>query len=284
MDSSSSVSRRNGPTSPIFTAQAGLIVELDGDSHAEQAEYDARSTQRLVRGGSHVIRFTNTDVRLHLDPVLEEILRECERLSTSKSPSPQPSPGVPGEGAAGDVKPSRRGFTLLEMLTTVAGLVIVLGLMVDLARYVRNDSSVKLTKQLLYQCDVLLAQYRLHHDGRTPAIAPFANAPDHLNEATLQQRAFENNRDFVAALRLEAGSGSDLFGGLPDSIYNEATLSDAWGSPIVFMPSMHREIGIAPQDRSFFFSAGPDRRYLTQDDNLYSYEKGPEPREGVGKR
>jgi prepilin-type N-terminal cleavage/methylation domain-containing protein len=166
----------------------------------------------------------------------------------------------------------RRGFTLLEMLTTVAALVIVLGLMVDLARFVRNDSSIKLTKQLLYQCDLLLAQYELHHGGKPPAIAPFAYADENLDEATLQRRAMDNNRDFVAALRTEAGRGSALFGGLPDSIYNEATLSDAWGSPIVFMPSMHREIGIAPENRSFFFSAGPDRRYLTQDDNLYSYE------------
>ena len=159
------------------------------------------------------------------------------------------------------------------MLTTIAALVILLGLMVDLARFVRNDSSVKLTKQLLHQCDLLLAQYQLHHDGKLPAIEPFAYADENLDEATLQGRAIENNREFVAALRAEAGSSSELFGGLPDSIYNEATLSDAWGSPIVFMPSMHREIGIAPENHSFFFSAGPDRRYLTQDDNLYSYEE-----------
>ena len=180
--------------------------------------------------------------------------------------------------------PAGSGFTLLEMLTTVAALVILLGLMVDLARYVRNDSSVKLTKQLLYQCDLLLAQYQLHHGGQMPSVEPFANSPDHLDESTLQHRALANNRDFVAALRTEAGGVPNLFGGLPDSIYNEATLSDAWGSPIIFMPSMHREIGVAPQDHSFFFSAGPDRRYLTQDDNLYSYEKGLEPEGTKGPR
>ena len=175
----------------------------------------------------------------------------------------------------------RRAFTLLEMLTTVAALVILLGVMVDLARYVRNDSSVKLTKQLLHQCDVLLAQYVQHHGGQLPTITPFAYAPEKLDEATLQQRAIQNSREFVAALRREAGSESELFGGLPDSVYNDATLSDAWGSPIVYMPSMHREIGIAQQDRPFFFSAGPDRRYLTQDDNLYSYEeKGTGPTTG----
>ena len=94
--------RRQSPQPPyiadLFCAQIQLIVELDGDSHAEQEAYDARRTQRLMRGGLHVIRFLNTDVQSHLDAVLEEILRECDRLSTSKSPSPQPSPGVPGEG------------------------------------------------------------------------------------------------------------------------------------------------------------------------------------------
>jgi type II secretory pathway pseudopilin PulG len=166
----------------------------------------------------------------------------------------------------------RKAFTLLEMLTSIAALVILLGLMVDLARFVRNDSSVKLTKQLLYQCDVLLSQYMQNHGGQAPAIIPFAYAPGKLDEAVLQERALQNSREFVAALRREAG-GAELFAGLPDSMSNEAILSDAWGSPIVYMGAMHREIGIAPQDRPFFFSAGADRRYLTQDDNLYSYER-----------
>ena len=38
------------------------------------------------------------------------------------------------------------------------------------------------------------------------------------------------------------------------------------------MPSKHPLVGTAPNDRFFFFSAGPDRLYLTQGDNLYSYE------------
>jgi hypothetical protein len=44
--------------------------------------------------------------------------------------------------------------------------------------------------------------------------------------------------------------------------------------PIVFMPAMNPAIGMAPQNRRFFFSAGPDRNFLTQEDNLYSYEEG----------
>src|SRR5947208_2853468 len=58
----------------------------------------------------------------------------------------------------------------------------------------------------------------------------------------------------------------DVFAGLPLSLYNEVTLHDPWGSPIVFMPRQHPLIGLAPIDKPFFFSAGPDRRFLTRDD------------------
>src|SRR2546423_2079291 len=84
--------RRQHPTPPFiadfYCADAKLIVETDGDSHAERQEYDAARTMRLERDGLHVIRFVNDDVHQHLDSVLEEILYECERLTGKKSPSP----------------------------------------------------------------------------------------------------------------------------------------------------------------------------------------------------
>src|SRR3954470_17522401 len=54
----------------------------------------------------------------------------------------------------------RAAFTLIEMLTTVAVLVIVLGLMVSLARDVRTRSAERLTKDLLARLDTLVEQYR----------------------------------------------------------------------------------------------------------------------------
>src|SRR5204863_5667763 len=56
---------------------------------------------------------------------------------------------------------SKIAFTLVEMLTTVAVLVIVLGLMVSLARDVRTRSADRLTKDLLHRLDSLVAQYRI---------------------------------------------------------------------------------------------------------------------------
>jgi very-short-patch-repair endonuclease len=84
--------RRQHPKPPFiadfYCAEAKLVVETDGDSHAEREAYDASRTVRLERDELHVIRFVNGDVHRHLDSVLEEILEECERVTQTKSPSP----------------------------------------------------------------------------------------------------------------------------------------------------------------------------------------------------
>ena len=170
----------------------------------------------------------------------------------------------------------RKGFTLLEMLTTVAVLILVLGMMVSLARYVRNELAVEATKDVLHRLDAMMQQYAIRQ-GHLPAVEPFIppglGQTDLPDEQILQQTAVGNNRGFVSALR-EAGILQDeSFGGLPQSLYNDMMIRDAWGSPIVFMPAMHEGIGMALENRPFFFSAGPDQLYLTQENNLYSYEK-----------
>ena len=83
--------RRQHPLPPyvadFFCAEAKLVVELDGESHAEREAYDARRTTRLTRGGLNVLRFENDDVFHFTDAVLEEILRECERLAARSAVS-----------------------------------------------------------------------------------------------------------------------------------------------------------------------------------------------------
>jgi hypothetical protein len=180
------------------------------------------------------------------------------------------------------------------MLTVVAALIIVLGLMVSLAWDVRRQSSERLTKGLLIKLDALMAQYAARHK-QLPEVTPLVDTsrashaatqgvevelPD---EETLLAAAELNNRDFVLALRSDAtatpgvGPGSppvpELFGPLTGSMYDEVTLRDAWGTPIVFMPAMHPAIGMAIGNRPFFMSAGPDRKFHTLEDNLYSYEQ-----------
>jgi len=195
---------------------------------------------------------------------------------------------------------NRRAFTLIEMLTTVAVLIIVLGLMVSLARYVRDQSANQLTADLLRKLDAAVRRYADRNGGQLPPVTPLIpegrRAPD---EITLHHTARINNEEFVRALKeyfspshqgdragnLTKGNSpagnapvvsadpSSEFGELPISIYDEVTLRDAWGDPIVFMAHDNAAIGMASRDHpSFFFSAGPDHRYLTRDDNLYSYE------------
>jgi len=108
-------------------------------------------------------------------------------------------------------------------------------------------------------------------DGERLVLRANVDLPE---EAELQRAAKENNRDFMAALWREARRSPAEFGELPVEIYDEVILRDAWGTPIVFMPGMHPAIGIALEDRPFFLSAGPDGRFRTLEDNLYSYEEG----------
>ncbi len=176
-----------------------------------------------------------------------------------------------------------RAFTLIEMLTTVAVLIIVLGLMVSLARYVRDRSAQQLTREELKELETLMAQYVESNAGQMPAVDPILPGDAAPEESALADAARRNNAQCVRALKADyrarlhdLGTARDPFEQLPISVYDRLSVRDAWGSPIVFMPGQHKLIGLAPskagQDQYFFFSAGPDRNYLSRDDNVYSYE------------
>ena len=155
------------------------------------------------------------------------------------------------------------GFTLLEMLTTVAVLIILLGLMVDLAGYVRNRSATDLARLVLGGLDDAMQSYHDTYKTYPPVGAFTAGADFSEDEDTLLKNARQNNRDFVAILSTTGLLKPDKIAGLSASNFDGATLLDAWDMPIVFMPASHGKIGMAPSDRGFFFSAGPDRLYKT---------------------
>ena len=50
-----------------------LVIELDGDSHAGQIDYDERRTAFIEEQGYRVIRFRNSDVMTNLEGVLTAI-------------------------------------------------------------------------------------------------------------------------------------------------------------------------------------------------------------------
>ncbi len=64
-----------------------LIIEIDGDTHANSAEYDKRRTQELNNLGFKVIRFSNREILENIEGVLLAI------LTTLNNPPPSPPSG-----------------------------------------------------------------------------------------------------------------------------------------------------------------------------------------------
>ena len=72
----------------FYCAEAKLVIEIDGDSHAEpdQETYDQVRTEWLEERGYKVIRITNEDVHQRLEDSLKEIYMVCEeRVAKLKS-------------------------------------------------------------------------------------------------------------------------------------------------------------------------------------------------------
>ena len=165
----------------------------------------------------------------------------------------------------------RAGFTLIEMLTTVAALVILLGLMVSLARFVRNRSAELLTRDVLGRLETFMSQ----QPGLTEKLKDVpplvvGGGVEAAEPEALRDAALENSRAFVKVARTV---DRRVFRDLPMSVFDEVTFRDAWGTPVAYMPPGAANIGIAPRERFFFLSAGPDRDFTTLLDNVYSYER-----------
>jgi len=57
----------------FYCAELKLIIEIDGDSHAEQAQYDAERSAFLASQGVHVLRYANRDVLGNLPGIYEHL-------------------------------------------------------------------------------------------------------------------------------------------------------------------------------------------------------------------
>ena len=57
----------------FYCHSAGLVIELDGDIHQEQQEYDAGRDKILENMGLHVVRFSNDEVLLKMPRVLGQV-------------------------------------------------------------------------------------------------------------------------------------------------------------------------------------------------------------------
>lgn len=80
--------KRQAPRGPFIVdflcVEAGLVVELDGGQHADNAAYDDRRTAYLERLGLTVVRFWNREIIENPDGVCETILAACH--ATGRNP------------------------------------------------------------------------------------------------------------------------------------------------------------------------------------------------------
>lgn len=66
----------------FYCAGLQLVIEIDGDSHAETAEYDAERTRYLGSLGLRVIRFSNNDVMQNIEGVYEELSKTITAINS----------------------------------------------------------------------------------------------------------------------------------------------------------------------------------------------------------
>ena len=69
----------------FYCAELMLAIEIDGDTHADQEQYDKRRTENLNKYGIEVIRYTNAEVLNNLEGVYQN-LYECISAIKSKTP------------------------------------------------------------------------------------------------------------------------------------------------------------------------------------------------------
>jgi very-short-patch-repair endonuclease len=59
-----------------------LVIEIDGDSHGQQADYDARRDATLHHLGLRVLRYTNRDVLSNPEGVFADLVDQIHETSS----------------------------------------------------------------------------------------------------------------------------------------------------------------------------------------------------------
>ena len=70
----------------FYCAALMVAIEIDGDSHAEQKEYDRQRSARLNALGIEVIRYTNEEILNNLTGVFDDLQKRLEERQPPKSP------------------------------------------------------------------------------------------------------------------------------------------------------------------------------------------------------
>jgi len=64
----------------FYCAELMMAVEIDGDTHADQENYDKQRTAKLNRLGIEVIRYTNQDMMNNIEGVYADLLEKTKYM------------------------------------------------------------------------------------------------------------------------------------------------------------------------------------------------------------
>ena len=78
----------DGYTVDFYCASLGLVIEIDGDSHADKAEYDEERTRILNAYGLHIIRYTNKEIFINPAGVYQNLTTEIAIRQQALGSSP----------------------------------------------------------------------------------------------------------------------------------------------------------------------------------------------------
>lgn len=68
-----------GHIADFLCYEAGLVIEVDGGQHADDADADEQRTKVIAAQGFRVVRFWNNEVLENIEGVLETIVVELEK-------------------------------------------------------------------------------------------------------------------------------------------------------------------------------------------------------------
>jgi len=72
----------------FYCSSLRLVIEVDGDDHAESAGYDAERTRILDSCGLTVIRYSNLEVMHNISGVYENLAQRISEMPTCRSATP----------------------------------------------------------------------------------------------------------------------------------------------------------------------------------------------------
>lgn len=201
------------------------------------------------------------------------------------------------------MKRRRTGLTLIELLVVIAIIGVLAALSVwGIASFMKSGAS-RDTRALLENCRSMLEDLRIASNLQglpTAAIAAPGSVADGSADrtghfaVTDSAKAFDRMKALPASRKAWESMPADrLLGGsgVPDHMRGRVPL-DGWGNPIIYVPAegllnvrvnavnmrirssgpISGNPALTQSDRPFFASAGPDGRFDTGDDNLYSFE------------